>query len=74
MSDTEQLIPLSSLTRLDLRPGDTLVVTAPDDRPMTVHALAAALTERMAAWHPGVHVLVVPRGTDAAVLTRAERS
>ena len=64
----ELLIPLSSLACLDLRPGETLLITAHSDQPATVRAVWEAVNPVLAEAYPDCRVIVVPKGTTAEVI------
>lgn len=66
MPDPE-MIPVESIKRLDVRPGDTLVVTVPDDTdPKTFNLIADAFDGRMP---DDVKVVVVTAGIEMQVVT-----
>lgn len=55
---------LDEVRRLDLSPGDTLMITVAAKMPSSAWKEA---TRMIKEWHPDVHVLVVPPGTRADV-------
>jgi hypothetical protein len=66
------MIPLESIKRLDVHPGETLIITVPDD--LDQHELHV-LRERLKAEIPeGVRVLIVPPSMDVQVVANAAES
>jgi hypothetical protein len=61
-------IAITDVRRLDVRPGDTIVVRA--DRKGNVETWTRAIDE-FKRWYPDVHVIVVPNDADISVLAVA---
>lgn len=71
--DEDTLIRLQHLRRLDLEPGDTLVVTAPGTSMTQAQTLEAWLREQ--GFVPdGVKLAVFPGGTEVGVLRPSAQS
>lgn len=66
-------IQLEDVQRLDLRPGDTLLVTVPQHTTSeSAHHASQFLQDRLDTWHPGCHVLVVTKDMEVSVIPRAD--
>lgn len=63
------LVKVAEVQRLDLQPGDTLVVTVAT-RMQPEQWMKA--TDAIKKWHPEVHVLVLPPGARTEVVRNAE--
>lgn len=73
--DTDAMgkIRLEDVRRLDLHPGDTLVVALPANaNPQQAHNASEFLQNRLDAWHPGCHVLVVTKDVDVSVIRQTD--
>jgi hypothetical protein len=69
-SDT---IPLENLRRLDLKPGETLLLALPATFTMEqVARCREIVTSTLAVWHPGCNVLVIPAEADVSVVPSTE--
>lgn len=68
MADNAELIPLSDIRRLDVQPGETIAIIAPDwaTTPEQADELAEYVVPFFA--ERGTHAIVLPPGTDLAVI------
>lgn len=66
-----ETIPLANLHRLDVRTGDTLLITVPENLTVDVAALQRDLRQLANALE--CHVVVLPRGSQASILCAAIR-
>ena len=68
MADGTELIPLSDIRRLNVQPGDTIAVIAPDwaTGPYQANELAEYVVPFFA--ERGAHAIVLPPGADIALI------
>ena len=73
MTSTEvRTISIEDIRRLNLHPGETIVVTMPFDDPKSILQIQEWFGYQLEVWHPGTHVLVLPSGTKCEVLSPTE--
>lgn len=66
--DDPVVISLDNIGRLDLKPGDTLVIVSPSPSDDYRNALDALVTAYVNEHHRGCHVMTLPLGTQVSVL------